>query len=366
MLADFTVTVIYPYDGKGKDDLAMKPGDVITVETWNVSDDWAKGTLNSKTGLFYKAFVKPSAEFPSPDDLKLKEVRGKPKGYEATYQGREYILKKKLGEVECIICQEIAHSVHQTSCCGYTICLDCARKWKMKNNSCPHCRNAPFQVMPDPKTRREIVGATVLCPNYTFGCDFVDVFGCVLKHIETSCRFELKNCPNSHCGQKFPSQILKFHCEELCPQRELVCPCCNTDAIKVDEFTAKTWLQAKHALTGSMALTYFLLINVHSLKCPLWPTQCPNSCDPYLTLTRSTVDSHVKEVCPETCIDCKFSVVGCGAQVRRKEMNGHLRYDVSQHMSALLEDYMKLKEENDKLKREVAKCNERLSSFTKL
>ena len=65
----------------------MKPGDVITVDDWDISDDWARGTLHGKTGLFYKAFTKLSSEVPSPADFKLKEVRGRPKGYEATYRG---------------------------------------------------------------------------------------------------------------------------------------------------------------------------------------------------------------------------------------------------------------------------------------
>ena len=144
--AEKTVTVIYPYDGKLDDELAMKSGDVITVDDWDVSNDWARGTLNGKTGLFYKAFTKPSSEMPSAEDFKLKEVRGKLKGYKVTYKGREYILKEKLDEVECIICHQLADKVHQTSCCGNTVCLQCTNNWKNNNNSCPQCRKQPLKV----------------------------------------------------------------------------------------------------------------------------------------------------------------------------------------------------------------------------
>ena len=54
LAAEMTRTVIYPYDGKLEDDLVMKPGDVITVYGWHLSNDWARGTLNGKTGLFSK------------------------------------------------------------------------------------------------------------------------------------------------------------------------------------------------------------------------------------------------------------------------------------------------------------------------
>ena len=66
LFAETTVTVLFPYDGELEDDLAMKPGDVITVDDWDVSDDWARGTLNGNAGLFYKAFTKPDPRKFSP------------------------------------------------------------------------------------------------------------------------------------------------------------------------------------------------------------------------------------------------------------------------------------------------------------
>lgn len=105
-----------------KDYIAMKPGVVITADDWDASENWARATLNDKTGLFYKAFVKPSSEVPSLDDFKLKKVHSKPLGYEACYRGREYIFKEYLDEIECIICQDVTSNAHQTSCCGDTAC----------------------------------------------------------------------------------------------------------------------------------------------------------------------------------------------------------------------------------------------------
>ena len=201
MSAEKTVTVIYPYDGKLADELAMKPGDVITVDDWGISDDWARGTLNGKTGMFYKAFTKSSAKIPSSSDFKLKEVHGKPKGYGASQQGREYVMKEKLDEVECIICRELADKVHQTSCCGNTVCLGCAEKWKKQNNSCPHCRKAPLEIVVDPKTQRRITGATVYCPNYQFRCDWINSFGHAAEHLATDCDFEETKCPRSKCTE---------------------------------------------------------------------------------------------------------------------------------------------------------------------
>ena len=338
LAAEKTVTVLFPYDGKLKDDLAMKPGDVITVDDWDASNDWARGTLNGKTGLFFKAFVKPSSEVPSPDDLKLKKVRDKPQGYEACYRRREYILKEKLADVACIICQELADNTHQTVCCGNTVCLQCASKWKERNNSCPQCRKEPLEIVVDPRTQRQVTGATVYCPNYCFGCDHVDGFGRMAQHLATECKFEGKECPNFNCKEVIPKKFLKRHTSNLCLWRHEACPCCGADS-KTRRF--------------SWRIPYQCIITDHCRKCPQWPTRCPNSCNPYLKLTQSTVDEHVKAECPETLIDCKFAEVGCKEKMRRKDLAQHMQDATSAHLTAVFEELMKMKHENAQLKREL-------------
>ena len=317
----------------------MKPGDVITVDDWDISDDWAKGTLNGKTGLFYKAFTKPSSEVPSPDDFKLKEVRGKPNGYTATYQGREYILKEKLDEVECIICHELADNVHQTSCCGNTVCLQCTNKWKEKNNSCPQCRKQPLKVIEDPRTQRRITGAAVYCPNYHFGCDWVDNFGRVSQHLATDCNYEMKKCPNVQCEVTVPKEHLVTHQNRLCLWRDDKCPCC----------LRSRWSDLQ---------SYHDVITDHHRECRCWPVRCPNSCKPYLTLTQSTVDGHVKEECPERAIACKFAEVGCKVKVKKKDTAQHMQEAMSDHMMAVFDELMKLKNDHKQMKNENAKLKE--------
>ena len=333
--AEKTVTVIYPYDGKLDDELAMKPGDVITVDNWTASDNWARGTLNGKTGLFYKPFVKPSSEVPSPNDCKLKKVRIKPTGYEVCYRRREYVLKEKLDEVECIICHELADNAHQTSCCGNTICLQCGNKWKKTSNSCPQCRKEPLEIIADPKTQRRITGATAYCPNYHFGCNWVGGFGQVTQHLDDDCEFEEKKCPHRRCKEVVPKKLLERHTSNLCLWRDAECPCCG---------------KVKSSSFGNLNYTH--VTTNHCNECPEWPARCPNSCKPYLTLTRCTVGTHVEE-CPNTLVGCKFAKVGCEEKRKRKDMPGHMKDALSDHMTAMFEELMKLKQENAELKREL-------------
>ena len=336
--AEKTFTVIYPYDGKLDDELAMKPGDVIIVDDWTASDVWARGTLNGKRGLFYKGFVEASSKVPSPNDCKLKKVRGKPMGYDACYRGREYVLKEKLDEVECIICYELADNAHQTSCCGSTVCLQCANKWKERRNSCPQCRKGPLRLIEDPKTQRRITGATVYCPNYPFGCDWVDGFGCVVQHLAADCEIEGKECPHQQCKEVVPKKLLERHIFNLCLWRLEACPCCEPGKLNFGDKATKS---------------YHDIITSHHLECPRWPARCPNLCNPYLTLTQSSVNRHVKEECPNGLVDCKFVHVGCKERRRRKDMPGHMKDALSDHMTAMFEDYMKLKRENEELRSEL-------------
>ena len=346
------MTVIFPYDGKLKDDLTMKPGNVITVYDWNVSNDWARGRLNGKTGLFFKAFTQPSSKVPSPNSLKLKEVRGKPHGYDTYYQERGYILKEKLDEVECIICHEMADNAHQTSCCGNTICLQCANKWKATSNSCPHCRKPPLEVIVDPKTQRRITGATVYCPNYHFGCKWVDCFGRVAQHLAADCEFERKKCPNPQCTDKIPKKFLEAHVSKLCMWRCETCPCCGRGKVP----KGGSWFM--RAISSSF--TYHGVITDHHRECPNWPARCPNLCKPYLTLTQSSVDRHVKVECPETLIDCKFAEVGCKEKMKRKDLPGHMQDTVSDHVTAMFDELMKMKHENVELKNELSQLKARM------
>ena len=361
--ADKTFMIIYPYNGQLKDELAMKPGDVISVDNWTASDNWARGTLNGKMGLFYKPFVKPSSDVPSPNDCKLKEVRVKPKGYEVCYRGREYVLKEKLDEVECIICHELADNAHQTSCCGNTICLECANKWKRTSNSCPQCRKQPLEIVVDPKTQRRITGATAYCPNYQFGCSWVGGFGRVTQHLDDNCEFEGKECPHTKCNNIVPKKFLEYHTSKLCLWRPQACPCCGTrkewlsDGTPISSDRVSTFQSILKGFFSS-TLTYHDIITDHHHKCYDWPARCPNSCDPYLTLTWSTVDTHVAKECPETLVDCKFAEVGCQVRRKRKDMPEHMKDALSEHMTAMFEELMKVKGENAELKRELGQLKQ--------
>ena len=313
----------------------MKPGDVITVDDWDVSDDWARGTLNGKTGVFYKAFTKPSSLVPSAEDFDSKEVRGKPEGYEVTYRGKDLVLSEKVDDAECVICDDLAYELRQSACCGKTLCSGCADKWKKTNDSCPQCREKPFEVIKDPRTMRKLTGTTVYCPMYTFGCDWVGNFGRLDQHAKSECPFEMVKCGDVNCKKKVPRRLLELHQTQLCQKRNVACPSCE--------------LNTRPGLLNPLPLRYSDIITKHYLECPMWPTRCPDACDPYLTLLRCDIAIHMKR-CSEARTDCKFVAAGCRVRVKEEEMEDHLRDAKDNHLETVFELYKKVKEECDALR----------------
>jgi FtsZ-binding cell division protein ZapB len=73
--------------------------------------------------------------------------------------------------------------------------------------------------------------------------------------------------------------------------------------------------------------------------------RCPNHCDTEEKLTRSTLQDHIDNNCPEQVSSCQFAEAGCAVRVKRKEMTDHIQQSVGEHMSYMMDAYMKLKEE---------------------
>ena len=63
--------------------------------------------------------------------------------------------------------------------------------------------------------------------------------------------------------------------------------------------------------------------------------------------------------CPETLVDCRFAEVGCKVRRKRKDMPQHMKDALSDHVTAMFEDHMKLKHENEELKRELKQSQTR-------
>ena len=302
-------------------------------EDWLRGSIWAKGySAEGKASYFYKSFLVLSskAEKRPEQDLELK--RCDPPGFKATFLGKEFTFVQKPEEwLECTICEQLSDKPNQIPCCGgQTICGRCAEEWKKRNDSCPHCRKSPFETMPDVRGERFINNLQTYCPNYTHGCDWKGDLKSVKEHVTTHCGYTVKPCPLG-CELELMAKQCDRHTERECKFRKFSCPQCNqSEGLTYDSFTRK-----------------------HYKECPSWPLICPNECEASLQsgspILRSAVEEHL-EVCVEQTVQC---ALGCGKQIKRKDMSRHIAAEKDTHIHCLQERLLQVEEENKELKKTI-------------
>ena len=161
------------------------------------------------------------------------------------------------------------------------------------------------------------------------GCEWKGSFNTVRDHLSEDCLYEDVECENDGCTEKLQRRYLAEHMDEECSMRIVECPRCKDDD-----------------------LPYHQLVNAHYKECPDWPMRCPNHCstESEKDLTRSTLQDHLEDNCPEQVISCQFAEAGCTVRVKRKEMADHIQQSVEEHMTAMMSDYMRLKKDHTELR----------------
>ena len=322
--------VIFPYDAQLPDELTIRPGDVIAVVEGDNEEDalWWMGTNeDGHKGYFYLTFTEQLNE--SNGEQCIESSATLADMYSVSFEGISYFVEDQPGdELECIICKNLADNPHQSICCGHTMCYNCAVTWGERNYSCPQCREFPFQVVVDTRTKRHISSLTVYCTHYRSGCEWKGSVNTVRDHLSRDCLYEEVECENDGCTERLQRRYLTEHMDRECSMRIVECPCCGVDD-----------------------LPYHVLVNAHYKECPNWPMRCPNDCNSESgkDLTRSTLQNHLRNNCPEQVVSCLFAEAGCTVRVKRKNMVDHIQQFVGEHMTAMMSNYMRLKKEHTEL-----------------
>ena len=79
--------------------------------------------------------------------------------------------------------------------------------------------------------------------------------------------------------------------------------------------------------------TATLKVNISLLQgmtvCDKFPLTCPNQCDGIVC--RGDMDDH-RKTCPLETIDCEYCMVGCKAEMLRKDLEKHSEDNMKQHL----------------------------------
>ena len=228
-------------------------------------------------------------------------------GLKFSFKGRNLLFfdesKKKLDDLVCPICHEIASEPVQTSC-GHLFCGEC-----LKGSSCPVCRQQ-YTSVPDHFNTRRIKGLKVACPN--FFCSWKGELGDLEGHF-TTCPFESVPCPND-CGGKFIRRSLGVHTDVGCPLRIVKCQYCS--------FEDKA-----------------CVLDDHTTFCPSVPVECPCKCGQKFTCSQIT--SHLG-TCPKRLVRCKYYQIGCEEPIPVDELDTHLVQAKDDHLEKAMSKVMDL------------------------
>ena len=359
-----TYKVKYPYDAELSDELTIRPGDGIEVDQEEEPEDslWLRGRKAPKQRhdssrydcYFYRAFttvtmtrvpklcqVMMSLSVVSKANIQTREADMQTRAVLSYKEKAYFVVETPSMELECIIYKNLADEPHQTGCCGHTVCFKCADEWREKNNSCPNCCEAPLDLAKDTRTKRFISSLVVYCSHYKGGCEWKGSISELQSHLQSKCLYEEIPCGNEGCSMKVMRKNINNHMKKTCAMRWQPCPCCKA------------------------MFTYSEIINTHYKHCLSWPRRCPDHCGTEEKLTRSTLQDHIDNNCPEQVISCQFAEAGCTVRVKRKEMANHVRKAVHEHMAAMMKDYVKVKREYGNLQKDCELLKSRLTALEK-
>ena len=173
----------------------------------------------------------------------------------------------------CSICSAVLREPRIAECCGKTSCLTCVDALIKGEEACPFCKISPLKVSVHRQVRNRINDSKVYCSGKGKGCQVVEKFEAIAKHID-QCGFVVVACPH-RCGANLVRNQLENHLQ-----------------------TCK---------------------------------RVPSTCKCGKTIERSSLDEH-KRVCPLSKVKCPFSTVGCAVEALNKDLKLHFKDSLADHL----------------------------------
>ena len=234
-------------------------------------------------------------------------------------------------QTECPICLQILKEPCLMSCsCGQKICRECIKQIKAAKKPCPLCNKSDnFTFLRDYGLERSLKEYDVFCANKKEGCEWRGKLGIYEQHLNRNpspenklggCRFVEVECIHE-CGEWFQRCHITTHQTHECIKRPYSCDFCKDYDSTFEDVT-----------------------ETHYPQCRKHPIDCPKKCREY-PFERQQLESHLKDECPLTLVDCLFHYAGCDVQLPRKDMPEHMK-ETATHLTLLASITHKLVKEN--------------------
>ena len=191
--------------------------------------------------------------------------------------------------------------------------------------------------MRDHGLERFLKGALVWCSYKKDGCEWKGKLGELELHLNqklspenrlNGCQLVAVEC-TQECGEWFQRHHITSHETEQCKKRPYSCDYCRDYQSTFEDVT-----------------------EIHYPQCSKYPVVCPNECreDKF---EQQELESHLRDQCPLTLVDCPFHYAGCQTQLPRQDMSEHMREPVS-HLTLLASVTQNLVKENQELRQTTA------------
>jgi len=240
----------------------------------------------------------------------------------------EFLEASSKDNSRCPVCYEIFKTPFLTACCGNHFCLSCVESTKKNKDQCPLCQTSPITGIIDKSLQRKINELKIYCKYRKEGCQWTGEINELNKHLgpnntEDNCKYVLVSCPYL-CGEQFSRLTLQQHIDKNCQLRPYTCMFCDYSS------------------------TYNEVTSKHYTNCPGNMIPCPNSCGEEL-IQSCNLEQHLS-ICPCEIVPCSFANIGCKEKLKRHHLQLHLETSILEHQVMMHDAFVKIKEQNDKLK----------------
>ncbi|XP_063442884.1 TNF receptor-associated factor 3-like [Mytilus trossulus] len=244
----------------------------------------------------------------------------------------------------CPICECVLRRPMQLPC-GHCVCDGCITTLFDSDGYC-HCPMnqdscietfTESEIHNDYGLRRDILSATVHCPEKKNGCPYTSKLEHIERHLSSDCQWRLVNCTfkDKGCDGNIRYKDLQNHISTLCLQAPVVCAFCQLPVLrgKIREH--------QEDICKDISLS------------------CPYGCG-IQSLKRDRMTQHMAECC-NRLIPCRYQSFGCTFKGKIHEHNYHEEIFPHKHLEMsvmVVKDLLQGKEKTRIEMKGIAKENQ--------
>ncbi|XP_052063475.1 TNF receptor-associated factor 3-like [Mytilus californianus] len=246
----------------------------------------------------------------------------------------EFVLKED--RFFCPVCECVLRRPMQLPC-GHCVCDGCINTLfdsdghgycPMNPDSCNETF-AESEIHQDYGLRRDILSATVYCPEMENGCAYTSKLKQIERHLLSDCEWRLVNCTfkDKGCDGSIRYKDLQDHISTSCVQAPVVCAFCK------------------------LSVSRGQIKEHHGNICTEISLSCPYGCG-IQSLKRSKMTQHMKECC-NRLLPCQYQIFGCAFKGKTAEHKDHEEIFPHKHLEMSVIVVKNLLQEKEKTRIEM-------------